>query len=94
MSSTPMKNPERENPFNISKPKELINFTICLFLRYMTTTNLFILTCRSFGLFLIKETPELYLFFMIYLQNEVLSTRHALMGCDTTSEVVTKKKSY
>ena len=45
-------------------------------------------------MFLIKETPELYLFFMIYLQNEVLSTRHALMGCDTTSEVVTKKKSY
>ena len=44
--------------------------------------------------FLIKETPELYFFFMIYLQNGVLSTRHAFMGCDTTSEVVTKKKSY
>ena len=45
-----------------------------LFLRYMTMINLFIFTCRSFGLFLVKVTPELYLFFMMYLQNGVLAT--------------------
>ena len=54
--------------------------------------NLFILTCKNFGLFLVKVTLEPYLFFMIYLQNGVLSTIHALTGCHTTSKVVTKKK--
>ena len=63
---------------------------MCLFLRYTTMINLFIFTCLNFGLFLVKVTPELYLLFMIYLQNGVLSTIHALTGCDTTSKVVTK----
>ena len=47
--------------------------------------NLFILTC--------KVTPEPYLLFMIYLQDGVLSTIHALTGCDTTSKAVTKNKT-
>ena len=55
----------RGNPFNISKPEELINWTICFFLRYMTMINVLILTCRKFGLFLVKVTPEPYFFFKI-----------------------------
>ena len=59
-----------------------------LFLPYMTIINLFVLTCRSFGLFLVKITPELYSFSMIYLQNGVLSIIYALTG----RNVVTKHK--
>lgn len=51
-----------KNLFNI-----LISCTMTLFLRYMNITNLCILTCRNFGLFFLKATPELYLLFMIYL---------------------------
>ena len=65
---------------------------MCLFLRYMTMINLLILTFRHFSLFLVKVTRELYSFFMIYFQNGVLSITHALIGCDTTSKVVTKNK--
>ena len=52
--------------------------------------KLFILTCRNFGLFLVKAIPKLYFFFMFYLQNGVKSTMatHALIGCDTTGKVV------
>ena len=64
---------------------------MCLPLCYITMIKLFILTFRNFGLFLVKETPEQYLFFMIYLQNGILSTTHALTGCVTTSKVVVTK---
>ena len=63
-----------------------------LFLRYMTMINLFILTFRHSSLFLVNVTRELYSFFMIYLQNGVLSIIHTFTGCDTTSKVVTKNK--
>ena len=69
---------------------ELINL-MCLPLCYITMTKLLILTFRNFALFLVKETPEQYLFFMIYLQNGILSTAHALTGCVTTSKVVVTK---
>ena len=36
--------------------------------------KLFILTCRNFGLFLVKTIPKLYFFFMFYLQNGVKSS--------------------
>ena len=58
----------------------------------MTIINLFVLTCRNFGVFLVKVTPELYSFSMIYLQNGVLSIIHALTGCGTNRNVVTKHK--
>ena len=61
-----------------------------LFLRYMIMINLFILICRNFSLFLVKVTPELYSFFMIYLENGLLSIIHAHIG--TTSKVVTQNK--
>ena len=50
--------------------------------------NLFVLTCRDFGLLLLKVTPGLYFLFIIYLQNRVLLTVHGPTGCDTTSKVV------
>ena len=56
--------------------------------------KLFILTCKNLSLHLVKVTPERYFFFMIYLQNGVMSPIHALTGGDTTSKVVKKKKSY
>ena len=62
-----------------------------MFLRHMTITNLFFLTCRNFALFLILVTPELYSFSMIYLKNGVLSIIHGLTGC-TNSKVVPKNK--
>ena len=35
-----------------------------------------------------SDSRTVFCFFMIYLQNGVLSTIHALTGCDTTNKVV------
>ena len=64
----------------------------CKSLNNMLPCIVFILISRNFGLFLVKVTPVLLLFFMIYLQNGVLSIIHALMDCDTTSKAVTKNQ--